>query len=610
MRRVVLCALVALAACHKGTEEVDAGAPDAGPAALTEKEPNDRPEQALAITGSSIVTGQLSADPSHPDEDWYRLSANAPTTVDLSVSGIPGSDVVLEVDDADKNRLVTVNSAAEGKPERLPNLGLRATLLVKVSSAKRGAGGAYTLTALFRPVTPGVESEPNDRAADSNLVPLGESISGYIGHANDEDWYRFEIAPETDAGTEAAAPANEADASTATAGGEPDAGAAPLVTWTADAGGAADGGTAIAAQAQDAGTQVAEAPGTALKLQLTGVEGVRLEVQVLSAAEAPLFSAKGSQEGEPLTLRNVGVRANDRVIYVVVKSAWAGPGKGEQRRGYNPDKPYTLTVTQEEAGANAEMESNDDLQHATPLPQRGYREGFLSPKTDVDYYVLRADPPQTFNVQLSGVDRLDLVLSVVKPGENGGPEQTLMKVNDGAIKEPEYLNDLFCAGECFLKVEGALKKQDGKWVREYDNADLPYRLTVTPVQDMNSEEREPDNTPELATPIALGKPVRGTIQPKRDVDYFKLDLSGRPVRTALRATLLGVLKVDVALFLHRMGPDGKLELVQTSNKAKGDQPEVIQYSAEPGVYLFEVRDNKNRESNFQDSYQLTVEEGE
>jgi hypothetical protein len=51
--------------------------------------------------------------------------------------------------------------------------------------------------------------------------------------------------------------------------------------------------------------------------------------------------------------------------------------------------------------------------------------------------------------------------------------------------------------------------------------------------------------------------------------------------------------------------------VQTSDRARGDQPEIIRYSAEPGVYLLEARDStKRNESNFQDRYQLTVQEGE
>jgi hypothetical protein len=50
--------------------------------------------------------------------------------------------------------------------------------------------------------------------------------------------------------------------------------------------------------------------------------------------------------------------------------------------------------------------------------------------------------------------------------------------------------------------------------------------------------------------------------------------------------------------------------VQTSDSAKGDKPEGIRFAADPGLYVFEVRDAKNREANFQDSYQLTVEEAD
>ncbi len=82
------------------------------------------------------------------------------------------------------------------------------------------------------------------------------------------------------------------------------------------------------------------------------------------------------------------------------------------------------------------------------------------------------------------------------------------------------------------------------------------------------------------------------------------------MKTPLKATLIGILKVDVGLYLHRVDADGKLTLVQTADSAKGDKPESIRFTAEPGMYVFEVRDTKNREANFQDSYQLTVEEAE
>ncbi len=587
LRWLWLCTLVACPS-HKGSP--DGGPIDAGPAQLSEHEPNDRPEDALVITESAVVRARLDANPAKPDEDWYALAPAAPRVVDLSLSAIPGVDVAFEIyDDTARNRLLLVNSQGEGKPERLPNLGVRSKLYVKVYSAKKGAGGSYTLTVLFSEPKAGFESEPNDRAADANPIALGQSISGTIGHPADEDWFRYEL---TNLATGAA------DASVETgrlSAPNLDASSGPAQLRAGDAGSlaAGDGGYGP--------------PGTALRIELSAVEGVRYELQVLSAAEAPLFQVRG-KENEGLSVRNVGVRSTDQFVYVAVKSTWIGTGK-EARRGYNPDKPYTLNVSVEEAGANAELEPNDDLFRATPLPRNGYREGFLSPKTDVDYYVLRTEEPVLARFHLSGVDKLDLMLSVVAPDEKGG-EKVLLRANDGAVKEPEILNSVYCAGQCWVKVEGALRKIDGKWVKDYENSEQPYRLTVSSVADTGAEEREPNNTLAQATPIQLNRPIRGTVHPKKDVDFFRLDLSNRPVRVPIRATATGLLKVHLGLYLHRMNEEGKLSLLQTADQARGDAPEVIRYSAEPGVYFIEIRDSKNRESNFQDYYQLTVEEGD
>lgn len=351
-----------------------------------------------------------------------------------------------------------------------------------------------------------------------------------------------------------------------------------------------------------------ELPTSGLHIEVSAVKGVRLHVALLSAAEAPLFEVTGKDD-EGLSLRNVGVRASDRVVYLVVKSAWTGTGK-DARRGYNAEAPYTVSASIEPAGANAEFEPNDDLAHATVLPPNGYREGFLSPKTDQDYYVLRTDVPVLAHFELSGVNRLDLALEVVQPQEGGG-EQTVLRANDGEVKEPEILNNVLCATECVVKVEGASRKVDGKWVRDFENAEEPYRLKVQVVPDTGAEEREPNQDAKSATPVAIGTSIRGTIQPRRDADFYRLDLTARPVRTPIKATLLGILKVDLGLYLHRVNDDGSLTLVQTSDGAKGDRPEVIRYSAEPGIYLFEVKDaTRRQESNFQDRYQLTVQEGD
>ncbi|RKH01687.1 ABC transporter substrate-binding protein [Corallococcus sp. CA053C] len=643
MRRwgwVCVLGLGLLAACKKDVPpEPDAGVVETGPSALTEQEPNERPDQAQALTRASVVTAGLTAEPNKLDEDWYRLAPGTPRIADVTVTGLPGGDIKLDVYDQDRNRLVGVNSDGEGKGERLPNLYVEKERWVVVSPARKGMGGAYTLEVKFREPNDGEEREPNDRAVDAAALPLGQTVTAFLGHSGDEDWYRVELpgagspegeAPAQDSGGAAPAPGTTptgavtpppsvpdetpvVDDSAAPspapegtfAGGEPPA--AHPETPTTPAG---EIGGAVAAQVVDAGAPLPpEVPSVALKIELSAVEGVRPEISVLSAAEAPLFTLQG-KEGEPLALRNIGVRATDRVVYLVVKGGWVGTGKA-QRRTFNAQVPYTLTVSQEEAGAHAELEPNDELLKATPLTGAGYREGFLSPKSDVDHFVLTTREPVLAKVELTGVDRLDLTLSMVEPPQGDGQKETvLLKANDGALKEPERLNNVACSGTCYFRVEGSFRKVGGKFVKDFENADQPYRITVTTVPDNGSEEREPNNSAERAQDLTLGKAVRGTVYPAKDVDYFRVDLSDRPVRTSLTATLLGILKVDVGLYLHRVQPDGKLTLVQTSDRAKGDQPETIRFSAEPGVYLFEVRDARNREANFQDSYQLTVEEGE
>ncbi len=345
-----------------------------------------------------------------------------------------------------------------------------------------------------------------------------------------------------------------------------------------------------------------------LHLTVTGVPNVRLDVQVVNAAEAVVFSARGKNPGEGVEVRNLALRDSSHDYFVVIRSASVGSGK-DAKRFANIDQPYTLTVGAETATGSVELEPNDDPQHATPLnPNGGTIDGFLSPKNDVDYFLLHADKPQLAKVELSGVEHLDLELSVVRV-DASGKEQTLLTSNDGEVKEPEMLTNLGVGtGDLYLKVEGASKKgADGKWTRDYENAKDPYHLTVTLAPDDPSFEREPNNTPDTATPISVGMVMRGTIHPKKDVDLYRLDLTSQPVKTNLKITCTGVLKVDVALYLLHLNPDGSTTLAQTSDTGKGDAPEVINYPADPGVYLIKVQDTKNRESNFLDFYQLRVE---
>lgn len=566
---LVVLALLSACTCDQAST-VDAGAVDAGPPVLAEREPNDGPDKAMVLDRSAVVEANLGADPAKPDHDWYVFKAAMPKTVDLRVSCPPGADVAIELVDETGTVLQAINAAGVGTGEHLPNLDVSGKAFARVVSLRKGAGGAYTLTARFADRAPGYEIEPNDRRVDATQVALGQAISGYLAHGNDVDLYRFEL-PLRD---------------------EVDAGQALETADDAGLDAGADGG-------------VGAEPRLSLRIDLSAIEGVALEAQVMTEAEAVLFSAR-SRENGPLSLRNVGVRAADRLIYVAVRSAPLGTGK-DVKRGFNAGSAYTLTAAPEEAGASSELEPNDDPAHATDLPPNSYRDGYLSPRGDADYFRLVTDGPALAKVHLAGVEKVDLVLSVVR-ALDGKPDEVVLKANEGGTREPEQLNNVSCPGSCLLKVEAATRKVDGKWVKEDENADSSYRLSTIVVPDDGSEEREPNSSAASATPAPFGKPLRGTVYPTRDVDFFQVDLRERQVKTPVRASLTGVLKVDVGLYLHRVETDGKLTLVQTSDGAKGDKPETIRYSAEPGLYVLEVRDVKNREANFQDSYQLSVDE--
>lgn len=607
---VVLLTVAAFAACTRspdgGSKATASGREATGPKEVKEVEPNDTPGAAMSIREPVRVTAELKADGPKPDEDFFRLEPQgAGKFARFEVSGIPGADVALEVLDRDGNHVAVYNSEGEGKGEKIPSLSLSAPWLVKVHAAKKGSGGAYTATVTFSDAIADFEVEPNNRAVDATVLPLGKPIKGLLADRADEDWYVLEVpAP----GATAGAPAPAA----ATRPPEPRASATPAAPASSppDAAGTEPGVAAPASvdAAGDAGTSVL--PTAVVRLEVAGVPDVRLEVEVANQAQAVFYAARSREVGEGIQVRNLALRPGETRYFVTVKSAWMGAGK-DAKRGYNASAPYTLTVTPEEAGTNAELEPNDEAAKATPIFGEGTKIGYFAPKGDVDYYAVKCERPSLLKIELSGVDRVDSILSLVKPStESGDKDEILLRANDGGVKEGEILVDIECGPthDAVIRVEAAPRQLEGKWVRDQENPDEPYKLTVAARPDTGTSEREPNNSPTTATPIELGKPVRGHIHPKKDVDYFQIDLSKSPVKVPLKATVTGILKVDVALALHRLeGDPAKPTLVQRSDKGKGEQPEIIRFTVEPGIYLVEVRDTRNLQSNFMDAYQLTVE---
>ncbi|MHB8419525.1 MAG: hypothetical protein ACYDCL_15725 [Myxococcales bacterium] len=553
-----------LAACSKAPPPApvaDAGAP-AAPAddlpSAAEREPNDSPQQAQLVTASVRINGDLHAvqPASHPDEDWYKVQpAAVPQQLRAELSGLPAGKLGLEVYDGDLNKLLAL-ACEPGQGCLLPSYRVKGALYLRVF-APGGATGSYTLAVRLSAPDPDAEAEPNDRPLDATTLPLDHPLHGTIGSATDEDWYRVEL---------------EAD------GGMPADGGAAQPRDGGDAGPPADAGP-LAVDAQ---------PAALLQLHLDGVPGVRLQIHLFDQDQRPIGELSSKQPGDPIQVRDLALMPGVRALYLVVQS-----GLVHGKRAAAPQTAYTLAVHRDPAPPDFEIEPNDTLDQATPIAARRF--GYLSPQGDVDFYLVRVAAPSLLHAKLSGLDHVDTELSVVdRPARARDRDRTLVRVNEGGPREPELIPLVTLPpGDHFVKVEAAAHQVGAHWLRDQENPLDPYELDVSLLPDDGSYEREPNDSPALATPIKLGQSLKGYAYPAKDVDDYRLDLSSQPIGVAALVKLQGVPKVPLSLQLRGPLPAGdpKAEgpLVNTSEHGKAGYPEEIRAKLDPGVYLISVR---------------------
>jgi hypothetical protein len=165
-----------------------------------ESEPNNSAAQANWIASERTIRGhigqRLSAEES--DRDFYQLTVDKGTHVlRVELTGIPTMDLKLEVFDALGRRLAETDTGGVGDGEIIPNARLEpgeyyiAVREVWVSGrpATEDETNWYTLTASWHPLAPNHESEPDDSPAQAVPLPLDQPMHGYLGRANDVDYF-------------------------------------------------------------------------------------------------------------------------------------------------------------------------------------------------------------------------------------------------------------------------------------------------------------------------------------------------------------------------------------------------------------------------------------
>src|SRR6266850_6043431 len=477
------------------------------------------------------------------DDDWYRVGPGPGKTLGLRVELKGVRDATIEAFDRDRNPLLRVH-AGGGDAGVVPALACTEACFIRIS----GTGPQdYELTVLGADPQAGEELEPNNRAVDATELQPGRPVHGTYLSADDEDWFRL-----------------------------------ALTTGTAEV----------------------------LRIEVTPVEGVRPELEVRALADAALLATFRGTDG--LFVRDLSLRLGEQSDAGVPDAAAAGAGeagyylvlKGKSRRGA-PLIPYTLTATVEAGAPDLELEPNDDPDHATPL--RESATGFIAPAGDQDWYRLHAGAPMILHAELSGADRADLELAVYAASGSEKP-RLLARVNEGGPRELEVLPALgIPAGDNFVLVQAAARQLEGKWVRDGEDRQTPYRLVIQLLPDDGTTEREPNDEVASAQALSLPVSVKGWIWPRKDVDAFRfhIETGHAPVSIVLPA----VRGVDLQLRLYQLhGPDKPPEVIGSSDSKRGEGEEkLVAVPLKAGDYAVEVSSPRNKDASPTQAYTLTVQ---
>jgi eukaryotic-like serine/threonine-protein kinase len=169
-----------------------------------EHEPNDTPGYANLLPSGVPVRGtigKLGAD-GQGDVDYFRIPAGkGARAVDARLEGIPNVDLVLELYDAQGRRVAKSDAHGRGWGEWLQPtiigpaesyLAVR-ELWVQGEKPTEDAPDPYTLTVRWGAPQAGWEVEPNDWPAASTPLAAPGRVRGYLGRADDQDWFALTV---------------------------------------------------------------------------------------------------------------------------------------------------------------------------------------------------------------------------------------------------------------------------------------------------------------------------------------------------------------------------------------------------------------------------------
>jgi hypothetical protein len=348
-----------------------------------EAEPNDGDEVATPMSIGGTARGKI--DPEN-DVDYFHFKVDRAGVLAVSLSGIEGMDLQVELADSSGSVVGKSDRGAARVKEGLPNVGVqpgRYTLIVKqvkkkpAKPAKRGKKApepavdpnapasvvpVYELTAQMVDTAKGSEREPDDDRGTANDLIVADNAIGYVGWTNDRDVWKLSVETLSDKNL--------------------------------------------------------------LDVHVSGIEGITLELEISDGLGNALATRKAAK-GTPLVMK--GLMPNvppgaPPFHYLTVRADKS-----------NPETPYTLHATERIGGLDEEVEPNDLVDKPYMLPtDRTVVNASWSPG-DIDCFGISpagtarqidvtVDPPGELNVDVELlIDGKSI--AVANQGKKGVPEK-------------------------------------------------------------------------------------------------------------------------------------------------------------------------------------------
>ena len=308
--------------------------------------------------------------------------------------------------------------------------------------------------------------------------------------------------------------------------------------------------------------------------------------------------------------------ARDRVAAcaLAVLAGLAACKKGAKREiglaGRDGGPPVVVVEQAGQGGAigplEHEAEPNDQREQAAALHLPGGVEGALGGPDDVDFYRIDAGPARIVSVRLTGpaADQggADLILEL-----HDADGRSVARSDRGPAGALEGLPNapLAQGAAYYVSVSQLVKKGGGKGKRRGSAADAgaapasSYQLTIEAVSPGPDEEVEPNEKPDQARPVLLGEEKSGYLGWSKDLDLWKLSLTGFSGGFALDVAVDAVEGATLAVDI--LAPDGR---VLAARKGQKDRSLLVRgLLPELGAAFYLARVSGSR-SNPEQTYRL------